>query len=61
MDLGPHAVFIWSAYGITAAVVAALVYRAISQERKQKRVLIRLDEQGIRRRSDSQRRDGGDL
>jgi len=61
MDLGPHAAFIWSAYGITAFVIAALVYRAISEERKQKRVLVRLDEQGIRRRSASQRHDGGDL
>lgn len=61
MDLGPHAAFIWSAYGITACVIAALVYRAISEERKQKRVLVRLDEQGIRRRSASQRNDGGDL
>jgi heme exporter protein CcmD len=61
MDLGPHAVFIWSAYGITAGVITALVYRAIAEERKQKRVLVRLDEQGIRRRSDSHRRDGGDL
>jgi heme exporter protein CcmD len=61
MDLGPHAVFIWSAYGITAGVITALVYRAIAEERKQKRVLVKLDEQGIRRRSDSHRRDGGDL
>jgi heme exporter protein CcmD len=58
MDLGPHAVFIWSAYGITAGVITALVYRAIAEERKQKRVLVRLDEQGIRRRSDSHRHDG---
>jgi heme exporter protein CcmD len=58
MDLGPHAVFIWSAYGITAGVITALVYRAIAEERKQKRVLVRLDEQGIRRRSDSHRHAG---
>ena len=61
MDLGPHAVFIWSAYGITAAVIAALIFRAIAEERKQQRVLVRLDEQGIRRRSASNRHDGGDL
>lgn len=60
MDLGPHAVFIWSAYGITAAIIGALVFRAISEERKQKRLLVRLDEQGIRRRSDAHRQVGGD-
>jgi heme exporter protein D len=51
MDLGPHAAFIWSAYGVSAAVIAALIFRAISEERKQRRVLIRLEQQGIRRRS----------
>jgi heme exporter protein D len=52
MDLGPHAAFIWSAYGISGLVLAALIYRAITDERKQRRVLVRLDQQGIRRRSD---------
>jgi len=52
MDLGPHGVFIWLAYGITAVVIAALVIRAITEERRQRRVLVRLDEQGIKRRSD---------
>jgi heme exporter protein D len=52
MDLGPHAAFIWSAYGISAAVIAALIFRAVTEERKQRRVLVRLEEQGIRRRSD---------
>lgn len=51
MDLGPHAAFIWSAYGVSAAVIAALIFRAVSEERKQRRVLIRLEQQGIRRRS----------
>lgn len=51
MDLGPHAAFIWSAYGVSAAVIAALIFRAVSEERKQRRVLVRLEQQGIRRRS----------
>lgn len=51
MDMGPHAAFIWAAYGVTAAVVAALIFRAILDERRQRRALIRLEEQGIRRRS----------
>jgi heme exporter protein D len=55
MDLGPHAAFIWSAYGVSAAVIAALIFRAVSEERKQRRVLVRLEEQGIRRRSQTGR------
>jgi heme exporter protein D len=58
MDLGPHAAFIWAAYGITALVVAALVARAILQEREQRRILARLEAQGIRRRSDMHGEDG---
>jgi heme exporter protein D len=51
MDLGPHAAFIWAAYGATALVISALITRAVMEERKQKLILIRLDEQGVRRRS----------
>jgi heme exporter protein D len=57
MDLGPHAAFIWSAYGISAAVIAALIFRAVLEERKQRRVLVRLEQQGIRRRSETGRSD----
>jgi heme exporter protein D len=56
MDFGPHAAFIWAAYGATAAVLALLILRAILDERNQRRILVRLEEQGIRRRSDSQPR-----
>ena len=51
MDLGPHAAFIWTAYGATALVVSAMIARAVLEERRQKRALIRLEAQGIRRRS----------
>lgn len=51
MDLGPHAVFIWTAYGLTTAVIALLVARAILDERRQREALVRLEAQGIRRRS----------
>jgi heme exporter protein D len=51
MDLGPHAAFIWTAYGATALVVTALIARAVLEERRQKQALIRLEAQGIRRRS----------
>lgn len=51
MDLGPNAAFIWAAYGATALVLTGLVARAILDERRQKKVLIKLEEQGVRRRS----------
>lgn len=54
MDLGPNAAFIWAAYGATALVLTGLVARAILDERRQKRVLVKLEEQGVRRRSAQQ-------
>lgn len=51
MDMGPHATFIWAAYGATGLVVAALIARAILDEQRQKRILVKLEEQGVRRRS----------
>ena len=59
MDLGPHAGFIWASYAITAAVVSALIYRAITEERRQRKALERLEAQGIRRRSDARASTGG--
>jgi len=58
MDLGPHAVFIWSSYGVTALVIAALVLRAVLDERKQRQTLVHLEAQGVRRRSDRYRDNG---
>ena len=51
MDLGPHAVFIWTAYGLTTAVISLLVVRAILDERRQRTALVKLEAQGVRRRS----------
>lgn len=51
MDLGPHAAFIWAAYGATALVIGGLITRAVLDERHQKKALIKLEEQGVRRRS----------
>ena len=59
MDLGPHAVFIWTAYGVTTAVIALLVAQAILAERRQRKALVKLEAQGIRRRSDAH--PGGDM
>jgi heme exporter protein D len=51
MDMGQHAAFIWTAYGATLLVATALVARAIIEERRQKRALIKLEADGVRRRS----------
>jgi heme exporter protein D len=59
MDLGPHAVFIWTAYGVTTGVIALLVARAILDEHRLRKVLVKLESQGIRRRSAAH--PGGDM
>ena len=51
MDLGQHAAFILAAYGATALVIGGLIARAILEERHQKLALIKLEAQGVRRRS----------
>jgi heme exporter protein D len=51
MDMGPHAAFIWTAYGATGLIITALIARAILDEQRQKRILLKLEEQGLRRRS----------
>jgi heme exporter protein D len=50
-DLGPHAISIWGAYGITLIAVTALVLVTIADDRRQRRLLADLERQGIRRRS----------
>ena len=50
-DLGPHAIFILGAYGVTFVAVAALAYAVIEDDRKQRRLLAELELRGIRRRS----------
>ena len=50
-DLGPHAVFILSAYGVTFVVIAALALAVVEDNRKQRRILADLERRGIRRRS----------
>jgi heme exporter protein D len=51
MDLGPHAAFIWTAYGLTTLVITALVARAVLDERHQRKALVKLATQGVMRRS----------
>jgi heme exporter protein D len=50
-DLGPHAVFILSAYGVTFVAIAALALAVVEDNRKQRRILADLERRGIRRRS----------
>jgi heme exporter protein D len=50
-DLGPHAIFILAAYGVTFVALAALVFFTVEDDRKQRRLLAELEERGIRRRS----------
>lgn len=51
MDMGPHAVFIWTAYGLTTLVITLLVARAVFDERRMRKALVKLEQQGVRRRS----------
>ncbi len=51
LDLGPHAVFIWAAYGVTFVTVAALIAFIVEDDRRQRRILAELERQGITRRS----------
>ena len=52
-DLGPHAIFILAAYGVTFVAVAALALAIVADDRKQRRLLADLERRGIRRRSAS--------
>ena len=53
MDLGKHAVFIWSSYGVVTVVLAGLIVWLISDGLRLKRRLDELEARGIRRRSAS--------
>jgi heme exporter protein D len=53
IDLGKHAVFIWSSYGIAAVVLTALIVWLIADGRRLKRRLSELEAQGVTRRSQS--------
>ena len=49
--LGPHAIFIIAAYGVTFAAVAGLALAILADDRKQRLLLADLERKGIRRRS----------
>lgn len=50
-DLGPHAIFILAAYGVTFVTVATLAFFVVEDDRSQRRILAELEKRGIRRRS----------
>jgi heme exporter protein D len=50
MDLGPHAVFIWAAYGAVAAVIGLLIGWLVWDGRRQQRELMGLEAEAGRRR-----------
>jgi heme exporter protein D len=52
-DLGPHAIFILAAYGVTFVAVTALTLAIVGDDVKQRRLLADLERRGIRRRSAS--------
>ncbi len=51
-DLGPHAIFIVSAYAGVALATAALIAWVAGNSARVKRKLAALEAQGVRRRSD---------
>jgi heme exporter protein D len=52
MSVGPYAVFILSAYGAAALIVAAMIAWVALDHRRQARALAELEARGITRRSD---------
>ncbi|MCY4034168.1 MAG: heme exporter protein CcmD [Hyphomicrobiales bacterium] len=47
--MGKYAVFIWSSYGVSCAVLAGLVIATIAQLYRQRRLLRRLESGSIER------------
>lgn len=54
LDLGKHAVFIWSSYAIVAIVIVALIAWLVFEGRKYQRQIAQLEARGTRRRSVSE-------
>ena len=51
MELGPHAGFIWAAYGVAVLVLGALSAWIQFDARRQRNLLVDLEARGITRRS----------
>ena len=50
-DMGPHAVFIWLSYAMTAAVLSGLITWLIADGRRQTRLLAQYDARSGKARS----------
>lgn len=46
MELGPHAAYIWSAYGVVAVTLAALIGWLLTDGRRQQRLIEDIDARG---------------
>lgn len=51
MDLGPHAIFIWAAYGACLLVLVSLAVWLWLDGRRHQHTLAELESRGVRRRS----------
>lgn len=51
MDLGPHAAFIWAAYGAFAVIIGLIIGWTILDGRRQAAALEEADRRGLKRRS----------
>jgi heme exporter protein D len=54
LDLGKHAVFIWSSYAIVAIVIVVLIAWLVIEGHKYQRQIAQLEARGTRRRSASE-------
>jgi heme exporter protein D len=52
MNLGPHAAFIVSAYGLATLIVVAMIALIVVDHRRQTRSLADLEARGVTRRSE---------
>jgi heme exporter protein CcmD len=46
MDLGPHAAYIWSAYGVVAVTLSALIGWLVTDGRRQQRLIEGIEARG---------------
>ena len=51
IDLGKHAVFIWSSYAVVAVVLVGLIGWLVADGRRLRRRLAELEARGVTRRS----------
>ncbi len=51
LDLGPHASFIWAAYGIVTVVIGAMIAWLVLDGREQERRLADFAARGVKRRA----------